>query len=59
MFDFGPEKNMKKYNQVSVNNVYVNWNQVLVTFQTHYYWPSAYKIEIIFCLIMCILIGKI
>ena len=29
-----------------------------VTFQTHYFWPNANKIEMIFCLYMYILMGK-
>ena len=37
---------------------YISTNFWSVTFQTHYFWPNANTIEMIFCLYMCILMGK-
>ena len=33
---------------------------IFFSFETnmHLFWPNAYKIEMIFCLYMCILMGK-
>ena len=37
---------------------YTKTKFLLVTIQTHNFWPNANKIEIIFCLYMCIWMGE-